>query len=50
VAKIGFYDDYDVTNKLGEGVSGKVYVGIRKNDQTKVAIKGFIKSELERGK
>lgn len=44
----GFYEDFKPTVKIGKGKSASVFLAKRRADQEKVAIKAFLKSELEK--
>ena len=47
VHKVGFYDDYVMLDKIGEGVSATVYLGRAQKSGQKVAIKKFCRRKMD---
>ena len=46
----GFYEDYKPTVKIGKGKSASVFLAKRRSDQSNVAIKAFLKGQLQKDK
>lgn len=46
IHKVGFHKDYKLIEKIGEGVSGHVYLGKEEKTGNKVAIKAFSKTKM----
>jgi len=47
VHKVGFYNDYVMLDKIGEGVSATVYLGRAQKSGQKVAIKKFCRRKMD---
>lgn len=47
IHKVGFHKDYKLLEKIGEGISGCVYLGKEEKTGNKVAIKAFCKRKMQ---
>jgi serine/threonine protein kinase len=48
IHKTGFHKDYALLNKIGEGVSAKVYIAKAERGGFNVAVKAFSKKTMEK--